>query len=102
MARNLATTLRQRRSASPLTAHDALPRDVRLWAHTAALPWSASSLRRLWAKAMREAKGDCAAARARLDAAEARALARECARIWGPGHPGTQADHIVSAVDDPR
>lgn len=87
MTRNLATSLRQRPRPAPMQAHDALPPEVRLWVHGAALPWSAASLRRLWARALRQAGGDAAAARARLDAAEARALAREAARVWGPGYP---------------
>jgi hypothetical protein len=87
MVRNLITGLRQRHRAAPMQAHDALPREVRLWVHEAALPWSAASLRRLWARALRQAGGDADAARARLDAAEARALAREAARVWGPGYP---------------
>jgi len=70
-----------------MQAHDALPAELRHWAQDAALPWSAASLRRLWAQALRKAGGDTAAARARLDAAEARALARDATRIWGPGHP---------------
>lgn len=89
MRRNLASSLRARSRAAPMAAYDRLPPALRHWATTAALPWSAASLLRLWRRAMRET-GCEALARARLDAAEARLLARDAARIWGPGHPATQ------------
>ncbi len=88
MRRNLASSLRCRSRAAPMAAHDRLPPALRDWAATAALPWSAASLLRLWHRALRET-GCETRARARLDAAEARLLARDAARIWGPGHPAT-------------
>lgn len=83
---NLATGLRRRRSVAPMQAFDRLPAELRAWLHMAALPWSAESALRLWRRAL-AATGDPAGARARLDAAEARAIARDAARVWGAGYP---------------
>jgi hypothetical protein len=83
--KNLVTSLKRRQS--PMHAHDRLPPELRAWLHQASLPWSAASALRIWRQALRQTSGDAAAARARLDAAEARLLARDAARIWGPGHP---------------
>jgi len=65
-----------------MAEHDRLPLPLRVWAATAALPWSAASLRRQWDRALRET-GCPKAARARLSALEA----RESALVWGEGHP---------------
>ncbi|SIR14356.1 hypothetical protein SAMN05421641_12714 [Paracoccus thiocyanatus] len=75
--RNLATRLRCRRSAQPMARYDRLPPDLRRWLAQAALPWSAAPALRLWRRALRETGGDALAARARMDAAEARTLARD-------------------------
>lgn len=87
--RNIATTLKRRRDA-PMQAFDRLPPELRHWLHGAALPWSAASVLKLWQKALSESGGDARAAQARLDHAEAKALARDARRIWGPDHPATQ------------
>ena len=87
--RNVVTRLKRRHS--PMRAFDRLPPELRAWLHGAALPWSAASALRLWRRALAESGGDPARARQRLDAAEARAIARDAARIWGPGHPALAA-----------
>ena len=87
MRRNLVTRLKRRRGEAPMHAFDRLPAELRLWLHGAALPWSAQSALRLWRRALAET-GSAAAAQARLESAEARAIARDAPRIWGPGHPG--------------
>jgi len=72
--RNLATALRaRRREACPMRAFDRLPRELRLWLHEAALPWSPRSAARAWARA-RAAGDDPAPALSRL---ESRRLAQE-------------------------
>jgi hypothetical protein len=72
--RNLATALRaRRRDACPMRAFDRLPRELRLWLHEAALPWSPRSAARAWARA-RASGEDPATALSRL---EARRLAQE-------------------------
>ncbi|WP_126978972.1 DUF6525 family protein [Frigidibacter oleivorans] len=86
MAGNLRTGLRRRRRSAPMAAHDRLPAPVRAWAAQAALPWSAASLWRLWHRALAET-GCPDRALARLDAAEARLLARDAARVWGAAYP---------------
>ncbi|MFD1912686.1 DUF6525 family protein [Halodurantibacterium flavum] len=96
MRRNTKTALPRKRSDG-MRGHDALPPELRAWVHSAALPWSARSVLRIWTRALREAGGDAQAARTLLDAAEARMIARDAATIWGPGYPaptgGQQADH---------
>ena len=83
---NLATSLRRRRRADPMRHYDGLPAELRRWLAQAALPWSPASARTLWHRALRETGCPCAACD-RLDAAEARLLARDAPRIWGRGHP---------------
>jgi hypothetical protein len=85
MKTNIATRLRRR--DAPMSAYDRLPRDLRLWLHQAALPWSPQTALRLWQRALRESAGDTAQARARLERAQARTLARDAPRVWGPSHP---------------
>ena len=57
MSRNLGQCglRRKRRSVDPMTAFDGLPAPVRRWMAEAALPWSPTSVRRIWAKS--QAKG---------------------------------------------
>ena len=78
-----------RRSALSMRRFDRLPPELRAWLHQAALPWSVKSARKQWARALHRAGGDVAAARAMLDRAQARALARDARVIWGPDHPAT-------------
>ena len=85
--RNLASSLRQRPQPEPTRTFDTLPPDLRRWLSDACLPQSARSVRSLWTRALADAQGDAAAARARLDAAEARCLRRDADRIWGSGYP---------------
>jgi hypothetical protein len=78
---------RLRRSTTSMRAHDALPAPLRRWLKQAALPWSERSARKVWERALRDTRGDAAAALARLDRAEARLLARDSAQVWGAGYP---------------
>lgn len=74
-----ATRLRRKRSQSdPMRLYDGLPPALRGWLAGAALPWSPSSCRRIWFKALKEG-ADEAEALARLARAEARALAKDSA-----------------------
>lgn len=95
MRRNIATTLRRRDDPRPMDSYDRLPGELRAWLAQAALPWSPASALRLWQKGLREAGGDTARARARLDRAEAGLLRRDGARIWGASHPAAAGpDHL--------
>lgn len=76
MRGNLATGLRTRPRAAPMADFDRLPPPARAWVAGAVLPWSAVSVRRIWMRALAET-GSQAVALARLQAAEARTLARE-------------------------
>lgn len=86
-SRNLATSLKRRPRGDPMQAYDALPADRRQWLADAVLPWSAESARRVWAKALKSARGDRQAAQAALSALERKRLKRDVARIWGKAHP---------------
>ena len=100
MGRNLATRLPRRRVAAPMCAFDRLPPELRAWLHEAALPWSAQSALRLWRRAL-AGTGDLAAARARLDAAEARLLTRDAPGVWGAGYPGATIRDRGAALAGP-
>lgn len=52
MTRNLgqSSLRRKRRSGDPMAAYDGLPTPLRQWMAQAALPWSPTSVRRIWAK----------------------------------------------------
>jgi hypothetical protein len=86
-ARNCATSLKRRPRTDPMRAYDALPAEVRQWLAGAVLPWSAQSVRKLWMRALRAAKGDRQAARDALARAERQRLERDVPRIWGKAHP---------------
>jgi hypothetical protein len=95
MSRNLASTLRRRRARDPMRAFDRAPEALRRWLADAALPWSVDSALRLYAQALKRARGDAEAALARLDARERALLARDAARVWGPAHPAAAPPIIV-------
>jgi hypothetical protein len=88
---NLRTGLKRRRRTDPMLRFDGLPAELRGWLQQAALPWSPDSALRLWRRALADCHGDVAAARARLDRAEARAIARDAVALWGPGHPAVDS-----------
>lgn len=71
------TTLRRRkRSAHPMQTYDTLPRPLRIWIASAALPWSPASCRRIWHKARKEGlSADDAVLR--MQDVEAKNLARD-------------------------
>jgi hypothetical protein len=83
---NLVSPRARRCQGHPMDDHDRLPPVLRMWVAHAALPWSASSVRRLWVRALAET-GCPQAALARLDRAEAATLARDAPRVWGAAHP---------------
>lgn len=67
---------RKRRASDPMKAYDKLPAPVRHWVAHAALPWSPTSVRRIWSKSL--AKGlSTEEALLSLSQAEARTLARD-------------------------
>ena len=86
MTRNLASPRARWRNVNPMAAHDRLPPALRAWAAHAALPWSATSLLRIWQHALRET-GCPKQAITRLTRAEARTLAKDTELVWGPAYP---------------
>lgn len=78
MNRNLGqcSLRRKRRGGNPMDAFDGLPAPVRRWVADAALPWSPSSVRRIWSRALAKGLSDDEAL-ASLTRAEARTLARD-------------------------
>lgn len=78
MNRNLgqSSLRRKRRARDPMAAFDGLPAPLRQWVAQAALPWSPTSVQRIWSKS--RAKGLSAEeALISLTQAEARTLARD-------------------------
>ncbi len=89
---NCRTALpRRRRRGDPMAEFDRLPPAVRRWLTQAVLPWSARSVRRLWGRALRDERGDEAAALACLDRAEAARLARDESIAPAPLRQGRSA-----------
>ncbi|WP_137112987.1 DUF6525 family protein [Rhodobacter sp. SY28-1] len=86
MTCNLASPRARWRKTNPMAAHDRLPPDLRAWAAGAALPWSTTSLLRIWQRALRDT-GCPKQAIARLTQAEAKTLLRDAAVVWGPAYP---------------
>ncbi|KMW57736.1 hypothetical protein AIOL_002703 [Candidatus Rhodobacter oscarellae] len=77
---------RKRRAADPMRTYDALPTPLRRWLSQAALPWSPTSARKIWARA--QAKGlDHDEALALLSRAETNALARDKRAKGQSTHP---------------
>lgn len=83
---NLVSPRARSRAGHPMDDHDRLPPALRLWVAHAALPWSAISVRRIFARALAET-GCQTAALARLDRSEAATLARDAPLVWGAAHP---------------
>lgn len=78
MRRNLGqcSLRRKRRASDPMAAFDGLPQPVRHWLTQAALPWSPTSVRRIWSNSTAKGLSDEEALLS-LAQAEARALARD-------------------------
>ena len=78
MKRNLGQCglRRKRRAGNPMDAFDGLPAPVRQWVAQAALPWSPTSVRRIWSRSRARGLSDDEALQS-LAQAEARTLARD-------------------------
>jgi len=94
--RNLSTSLRCRGALRPMDRYDRLPPELRRWVSTAALPWSANSVLRLWSRLHRETGGDSGDMIRRMDLAEQRMLRREWRRVWGKDYSDQAASTIAS------
>ncbi len=66
-----------------MAAYDRLPSPLRAWLRQAQLPWSPQSCQRIWTAARRAGLAEAEALR-RLDAAEAKTLARSRAPLVPP------------------
>lgn len=77
-ARNLGqcSLRRKRRGGNAMETYDGLPAPVRAWVAQAALPWSPTSVRRIWSKSRAKGLSDDEALHT-LTQAEARTLARD-------------------------
>ncbi|MGO4855409.1 DUF6525 family protein [Phaeovulum sp. W22_SRMD_FR3] len=95
--RNLATSLKRRSRGDPMRAYDALPADLRHWLAASVLLWSPASVRCIWSRAIRDARGDAQAAQAAQAALEQRRLERDEARIWGYLSPESTTSRTAPA-----
>lgn len=87
MAGNLGTSLKRKRSRKdPMREYDKLPPELRAWVGTAQLPWQPGSVKRAFDKALRKTRSS-ASALDELNRLEARLLAKDAQRIWGPDYP---------------
>jgi len=81
------TSLRRRRhTADPMAEYDRLPRELREWLASAVLPWSATSARKAWVKALSKTN-DPLRALDELDLLEAKLIAKDAASVWGQAYP---------------
>lgn len=94
MTHNLAAPRLRLRRGDPMRDHDALPPCLRAWAAQADLPWSARSLRRIWNRTL-SATGSSDAALYHLTALEAATLAKDAAKVWGPGYMTYSPETVV-------
>jgi hypothetical protein len=86
MRRNLSSGLKSRWRQSSMSDFDRLPPQARAWLREAKLPWSTTSVLKMWQRVLRET-GSATAARERLSRAEEASLAREAAIVWGLAYP---------------
>jgi len=79
---------RRRRAACPMGEYDRLPPELRAWLASAALPWSARSVRRAYDRALLKTRSPHLAL-CELDRLQYRTLERDSRSVWGADHPGT-------------
>lgn len=71
-----------------MSSYDSLPAHLRIWLSCAVLPWSPTSVLKIWKRAKRSNIPDPhIAVLTRLNAAQARLLARDAAKVWGNNYP---------------
>ena len=78
----------RRRHRDPMREFDRLPPELRRWVGTASLPWRSHSVRQAYDKALLKTRSPVLAL-LELDQIEARLLAKDARRIWGPDHPSS-------------
>jgi hypothetical protein len=84
-----ATSLKcKRRTGRAMSDYDRLPKAVRAWVSTAALPWRVGSVRAAYKRALAE-KGDPHLALQELDRLQNALLAKDAMAVWGGDHPAT-------------
>lgn len=67
---------RRRRARNPMDAYDGLPAPLRQWLSQAILPWSPTSVRRIWVKSLAKGMSQQETLLS-LSRAEAKTLARD-------------------------
>ncbi|MDA7426141.1 DUF6525 family protein [Thalassococcus lentus] len=92
MPNNCGTTTlkRARRAGNPMQDYDALPRELRHWVSSAALPWRAKSVRAAYDRALART-GNPQKALEELDGIQRWLVTKDVARIWGKDHPSARA-----------
>ncbi|MBM2322140.1 MULTISPECIES: DUF6525 family protein [Marivita] len=75
-----------RRQGQPMREYDRLPSELRQWLTTAVLPWRPASVKRAFDRAFIRTR-DARRALEELDDLQARLIAKDVRRVWGPDHP---------------
>lgn len=86
--RGRTTLKRRRRGGNGMDEFDRLPKELRNWLASAALPWRPQSVQRAFAKAY-ASTGDRESALRELDAMQQRLIAKDARKVWGADHPVT-------------
>ncbi len=89
--RGTTTLKRRRHTGDPMREFDRMPPDLRAWLARAILPWRPKSALRAYHRAVARTR-DPARALEELDRLQARLVARDARRIWGPHHPCAAPD----------
>ena len=84
--RGMTTLKRKRRRSDPMREYDNLQPELRLWLAAAILPWRPRSVRRTFDKVMARTR-DTTCALEELDRLQARLIAKDARKLWGPHHP---------------
>ncbi|MEM9973146.1 MAG: DUF6525 family protein [Pseudomonadota bacterium] len=77
---------RRRRSGDPMHDFDRLRPELRAWLTEASLPWRPQSVRRAFDRALARTK-ELRRALEELDRLEARQIAKDAGKVWGPHYP---------------
>jgi len=88
----MSTLKRKRRQSDAMREYDSLPVELRVWLASAVLPWRPRSVRRTFDSLVARTQ-DTPRALEELDRLQARLVAKDARKIWGPHHPCAAPPH---------